>query len=184
MMEDKFYKNVHASLANFQPEVPASVYRGVRKKMWLSSFTTFQLSRFNMWYVLLSLALAGTAYGISTNEKSTAEKANTHSVQLLSTSVGNELPASPEVAITELTARGNSASCTKPLVHQANAASCSSAAISEENQAVVAEAAFEKKPEAQQEVTPLEEKAIPTETPVTAPKGKRLIVPVWVDDNK
>jgi hypothetical protein len=184
MMKDKFYKNVHASLANFQPEVPASVYQGVRKKMWLSSFTTFQLSRFNMWYVLIGLALAGTAYGVSMNQKSTAEKATTYSVELPSAPLVNEMPASPEAAMATVSTKSRNEVCSKSRSTSAHVASCTSQTAPEESQAVVAEAAFENKPEAQQEVTQQEHSAFPVETPTVAPKGKRLIVPVWVDDNK
>lgn len=184
MIEENFYKNVHASLANFQPEVPASVYRGVRKKMWLTSFTTFQLTRFNMWYVLATLALAGSVYGISMNKKSMAEKAITNSAELPSTPVAKDVLASPDAAVIALPVQSRNEACTKPKAHQANVASCSSAVIPEQKQTAVADATSEKKPEAQQEVGQQDQKAVPAETQIPAPKGKRLIVPVWVDDNK
>jgi hypothetical protein len=50
------------SFGDFAPEVPASVYAGVKKKMFWSNFMGFNIAQLNIWYVLLatsSIALLG-----------------------------------------------------------------------------------------------------------------------------
>lgn len=53
--EDKFFEMFRDSFEGFQPEVPNSIYAGVRKKMMWSNFMTFNLSTLNVWYVGLIL---------------------------------------------------------------------------------------------------------------------------------
>ena len=46
------------SFDGFSPEVPSSVYSGVQKKLFWSTFLGFNASRLNIWYVLLATSAA------------------------------------------------------------------------------------------------------------------------------
>lgn len=59
--EDQLFDKVRASLHDYSPEVPASVYSGMRRKLWWSNFMRFQAHRLNAWYVLL---LVGAGAGV------------------------------------------------------------------------------------------------------------------------
>jgi len=72
MSEDRFFSQVRTGLSDYRPEVPASVYEGMRKKLWWSNFTRLSLARFNMWYALLMLGGLGVWVGI-TNSKSNSD---------------------------------------------------------------------------------------------------------------
>lgn len=63
MSEDRFYNQVRTTMANYQPEVPASAYNGMRQKLWWSNFTKLSATRFNIWYlgILISGAVAAWA---------------------------------------------------------------------------------------------------------------------------
>jgi hypothetical protein len=65
MSEDRFYSNVRSVMTDYTPEVPSSVYAGVRKKMWWSDFTRLSATRFNLWYLLLVLGGVGVFMGWS-----------------------------------------------------------------------------------------------------------------------
>ncbi len=59
---DQFLEMFRDSFGDFAPEVPASVYAGVKKKMFWSNFMGFNIAQLNIWYVLLatsSIALLG-----------------------------------------------------------------------------------------------------------------------------
>ena len=51
--EDQFFEMFRSSLADYQPETPASVYSGIRKKMVWSNFLSFNATSLNVWYVAL-----------------------------------------------------------------------------------------------------------------------------------
>ncbi len=53
MSEDRFFQQVNAAMTDYRPEVPASVYAGMRKKLWWSNFTRLSATRFNVWYAAL-----------------------------------------------------------------------------------------------------------------------------------
>ena len=55
--EDKFFEMYRDSFQGFEPEAPASIYAGIRKKMMWSNFMAFNLSTLNVWY--LGLILVG-----------------------------------------------------------------------------------------------------------------------------
>jgi len=55
MSEDRFFQQVNAAMSDYSPEVPASVYAGMRKKLWWSNFTRLSATRFNVWYAALIL---------------------------------------------------------------------------------------------------------------------------------
>ena len=55
MSEDRFFQQVNAAMTDYSPEVPATVYAGMRKKLWWSNFTRLNATRFNVWYAALIL---------------------------------------------------------------------------------------------------------------------------------
>lgn len=62
MSEERFFSEVKAAVYNYSPEVPASVYSGMRRKLWISQFTRFSIARLNMWYLLLAVSIAGSVF--------------------------------------------------------------------------------------------------------------------------
>lgn len=60
--EDQLFDKVRASLHDYAPEVPASVYSGMRRKLWWSNFMRFQAHRLNVWYVVLLVGAGATAW--------------------------------------------------------------------------------------------------------------------------
>lgn len=73
MSEDRFFQQVKATMADYSPEVPESVYMGVRKKLWWSNFTRLSATRFNIWYVVVLITSAAAIAMVS----SSAEQAVT-----------------------------------------------------------------------------------------------------------
>lgn len=67
MSEDRFYSQVRAAMSEHHPEVPASVYHGMRKKLWWSNFTRLSITRFNIWYALFILGGLGAWLGVNTS---------------------------------------------------------------------------------------------------------------------
>ena len=63
MSEDRFFQQVNATMADYRPEVPESVYTGMRRKLWWSNFTRLSVTRFNVWY--LTILLVGASIGLS-----------------------------------------------------------------------------------------------------------------------
>jgi hypothetical protein len=53
MSEDRFFQNIRSAMVDYSPEVPQSVYSGMRKKLWWSNFTRISITRFNIWYAAL-----------------------------------------------------------------------------------------------------------------------------------
>jgi hypothetical protein len=74
MTEEKFFKGVHDSLSNYAPEVPASVYTGMRRKMWLNGFLSMKWNQLNVWYVLLGASMLSAVLFMNTNESVIAKK--------------------------------------------------------------------------------------------------------------
>jgi hypothetical protein len=199
MMEDKFYKNVHAKLANFQPEVPASVYRGVRRKMWVKSFTSFQLTRFNMWYALVAVAIAGGVWASALNNESSATKAEVHETEMLQFT-GFSNPTTTAQEAVDFAPSSAHPSCQKP---SQSGASCSSqsagascTAASNSSKPAQVDAAVTVQPEAPAELIPVsitkeQPKAVaemetvqPKEIEQPKLKGKKVVVPILVDEKK
>ena len=79
MSEERFYNQVREQLFDYSPEVPQSVYSGMRRKLWWSDFTSFKAFRFNMWYLLIMVggASAAVIYSSKENTDSIATKAGT-----------------------------------------------------------------------------------------------------------
>ncbi len=79
MSEERFYNQVREQLFDYSPEVPQSVYGGMRRKLWWSDFTSFKAFRFNMWYLLIMVggASAAVIYSTKENTDSIATKAGT-----------------------------------------------------------------------------------------------------------
>ena len=66
MSEDRFFQQVNAAMTDYRPEVPASVYAGMRKKLWWSNFTRLSATRFNVWYAAL-LVTGGLVWFMANN---------------------------------------------------------------------------------------------------------------------
>ncbi len=58
MSEERFFNSVRESLMNYSPEAPQHLYQGMRRRLWWSNFVKLDMSRLNIWYVLLGLAVA------------------------------------------------------------------------------------------------------------------------------
>jgi hypothetical protein len=82
MSEDRFFQQVKATMAHYSPEVPESVYVGIRKKLWWSNFTRLSVTRFNIWY--LAVLITGAAAAISVSQA--ADSAETENAVQLQTS--------------------------------------------------------------------------------------------------
>ncbi|MCC6600419.1 MAG: hypothetical protein IT223_07065 [Crocinitomicaceae bacterium] len=76
MSDEKFYNKVRESLAGYAPEVPQSVYSGVRRKLWLSRFLKFDPVRLNVWYLLLMFGGAGILAASNHHSDADAVKAS------------------------------------------------------------------------------------------------------------
>jgi len=107
MSEDRFFQQVNAAMTDYSPEVPASVYAGMRKKLWWSNFTRLSATRFNVWYAALILAGGLVLFAIG-NPKTGSNAAEAASVSeeasieppVVETSEDrqNQLPASSTTA--------------------------------------------------------------------------------------
>ena len=80
MSEDRFNNQVRSIMANYQPEVPASVYGAMRKKMWWSNFTRLSATRFNIWYLALLLSGATAAWAFWPQASTSDSAATTHPI--------------------------------------------------------------------------------------------------------
>lgn len=104
MSEDRFYQNVRSTMSEYHPEAPASVYEGMRKKLWWSNFTRLSVTRFNIWYVALILGttvavLSQTSSVVENNIQPKAGELNIPSTQLNSIVSSAELPAEAETLV-------------------------------------------------------------------------------------
>jgi hypothetical protein len=75
MSEDRFFQQVNAAMTDYSPEVPASVYAGMRKKLWWSNFTRLSATRFNVWYVAL-IVTGGLVWFASGNDSTSTSPAD------------------------------------------------------------------------------------------------------------
>ncbi|MBL0316288.1 MAG: hypothetical protein IPP69_11085 [Flavobacteriales bacterium] len=82
MSDERFFEQVKSSLRDYQPAVDASVYSGMRRKLWWSNFTKLSVGRFNMYYLLLLLLGSGTAV-VLCNQSADAERCESHQPALL-----------------------------------------------------------------------------------------------------
>jgi hypothetical protein len=57
MHEDQLFQQFKAGLENYSPEVPASTYGSMRKRLWMSQFLKFNTHRLNAWYVGIAIAI-------------------------------------------------------------------------------------------------------------------------------
>jgi hypothetical protein len=100
MSEEMFFNKVKETMHGYAPEVPASVYGGMRKKYARSKFFSWNASTFNAWYVAL-IAIAGliTFTALPTNEMK-ASKASTinMNVEHLPASVASTLNLETAIA--------------------------------------------------------------------------------------
>jgi hypothetical protein len=68
MSEERFFNSVRESLVNYSPEAPQHVYQSMRKRLWWSNFVKLDMSRLNLWYLLLGLGVATSAVFYSMDE--------------------------------------------------------------------------------------------------------------------
>ena len=104
MSEDRFFQQVNAAMSDYSPEVPASVYAGMRKKLWWSNFTRLSATRFNVWYAALILTggLVWFTIGTANTGSTSTEAVNVSDVAIVESPAvepaedgQNQLPASP-----------------------------------------------------------------------------------------
>jgi hypothetical protein len=67
MTEERFFNEVRNRMEGFAPQVPSSVYAGMRRKLWWSNFSRFRAAHLNVWYVALVPAAALLWIGTATN---------------------------------------------------------------------------------------------------------------------
>jgi len=65
MSEDRFFQQVNSVMSNYRPEVPETVYAGMRKKLWWSNFTRFSYTSLNVWYLLIAFVAGVTGLMLS-----------------------------------------------------------------------------------------------------------------------
>jgi hypothetical protein len=65
---------VRKSLVNYSPEAPQHVYQSMRKRLWWSNFLKLDMSRLNLWYLLLGLGVATSVafYALDGKEQTSA----------------------------------------------------------------------------------------------------------------
>ena len=87
MQEDQIFNQFKSVLEHYQPEVPHSVYKGVRRKLWLSQFMRFNAASLNVWYVGVAICVGLGTWGVlSKEETATAQTAKSVSVHMESQS--------------------------------------------------------------------------------------------------
>jgi hypothetical protein len=99
MSEDLFFNKVKATMHGYAPEVPASVYGGMRRKYAKSKFFSWNASTLNVWYVALVAVLGAVVIGTSLESNTTATKAGV--VNTTTEYLPVEIPSAPEFVVTE-----------------------------------------------------------------------------------
>jgi hypothetical protein len=84
MSEEKFFQKVQSELSGYSPEVPAHVYAGMRRKYGWAKFTTWNATRWNVWYLVM---LLGISSGIAYSTTSSMNTDSTHAKRGLSNPV-------------------------------------------------------------------------------------------------
>lgn len=183
MSEEKFYQNMREQLVNFSPEVPSSVYGGMRRKYAVSKFFSWNLNAFNVWYLTALMTITGvTAFQMRSFETKADRGMNP-----LSNIMEMEVPINGMV-VTAIPTEAMEAK--EKSVHSCSpsaAASCSQSStevvqVESPSSIVLEEKLIE---ETQEEKKVIEEPQVPkNEEQKTPPKKtKRLTVPV-IKDNK
>jgi hypothetical protein len=110
--EDKLFDMYRDSFQGFQPEAPASIYAGVRKKMMWSNFMAFNLSTLNVWYLGLILLGGLGTIGYVSIETSMGQMTAEHNVlqdfQAPQLSANQNVISTVEADFSEPVAMGNS----------------------------------------------------------------------------
>jgi hypothetical protein len=110
MSEDKFFGQVKSTMEHYAPEVPASVYAGMRRKLWLSQFLRWNASRLNAWYVVLFVSIGTTAAVMTTSNNATGNKATSYSSPVEATVVSSaDAINTPEVAVEQTSSAAENA---------------------------------------------------------------------------
>lgn len=92
MSDDTFYNKVRETMYSYAPEVPASVYTGMRRKLWLAKFLSFGPERLNIWYLLLAGGVAVAAISQWNTSCEPAMKANYFESEITLGSAGAPTP--------------------------------------------------------------------------------------------
>lgn len=183
MTEEKFFKSVHDSLSNYAPEVPASVYAGVRRKMWLSGFLSFNWNQLNIWYVLIGASMLSSLFFVGNKDNAVAKKVDQNAPKM-------ELMAAPSTAVIETA----TASCSNEK-KAVCVASCKGKSITHTAESVITPTIGETTVDASapkeeinvvEAATIAEPEIVIVEAPKKKkePKGKGLKVEVLVDETK
>jgi hypothetical protein len=99
MSEDLFFNKVKETMHGYAPEVPASVYGGMRKKYARSKFFSWNASTLNVWYVALFAVVSAVVIGTSVDSNATASKAG--SINVETEMLPMQISATPEFVVTE-----------------------------------------------------------------------------------
>jgi hypothetical protein len=67
MSDERFYDQVRSTMSGYAPEVPQAAYGKMRRALWWSNFTKLSVTRFNMWYLVAILGMAGGAAAMMSN---------------------------------------------------------------------------------------------------------------------
>jgi hypothetical protein len=90
MSEDRFFQNIRATMVEYSPEVPHSVYTGMRKKLWWSDFTKISATRFNIWYAALIVISGSLLIGFNSKDASSVLENSPAAQSEISTVVSQE----------------------------------------------------------------------------------------------
>lgn len=186
MTEEKFFKSVHDSLSNYAPEVPASVYAGVRRKLWLSGFLSFNWNQLNIWYVLIGASMLSSLFFMGNNESAVAKKVDQNAPKMELMAAPTTTPTTTIETATVSCSNANKATCVssckgKTTIHTAE--NVSAPTIGE---TTVEASAPKEEINVVEAATVVEPEVVTAEAPKKKkePKGKGLKVEVLVDETK
>ena len=94
MSEDRFFQNIRSALVEYSPEVPHSVYTGMRKKLWWSNFTRISATRFNVWYAALIVFSGALLIGFNLKDAAAVLENSPAAQSEISTTVSQEVQTS------------------------------------------------------------------------------------------
>jgi hypothetical protein len=101
MSEEKFFLQVKSTMEHYAPEVPAAVYAGMRRKLWISQFMRWNASRLNAWYLLLFVSVGTTVAVLSANDSAQGNKAASYNSTIETTKVQAVQATTSSAASTE-----------------------------------------------------------------------------------
>lgn len=103
MSDERFFQTVKSSLHDYQPAVDASVYSGMRRKLWWSNFTKLNFARFNMYYLILMLLGTGAVVAYN-NQDCQADDVATHApAAVIESTVSTHAPSASAAEVHDQT---------------------------------------------------------------------------------